>query len=1319
MKCPTIASLCLLTFAGALASPMWAQTPEVGSGSPTQSVAQAFIDAYYRNGFNRLVSVPPLADVKKFGTIGLVQEFQDASKTTGVRLALIKPNANTSISETSIGVYQLQAAIYAYYNTVGVTNAGYPASDTMNCPALVSPVGTGNTCVYQLFDKPYALFAYASIGQLLSSTLSIRDPFYTRWNALGGISVLGPPVAAEASVTGGVNGGVSTAETFDRGVLFNITSGSLTGRLMSVKGDVYTVYAANGGATGTLGYPIGDEVLLANGHYRQSFEGGSIEYDPAVAGSGILRPPVGSIQLTPSATSLRLNAGESYGVSAALFSVSGAAIADRTVVWTTSNSRVVTIQASGLSATLRAVGGGSATVAATAEGKTSPAITIFVYAPCCQVGEGSPTAAVQQAFQDIVTRNRMVVKLPAASAVVRVPGGYAQELQSENGQTTFLLVVRAKSNSGYVVAGPTLASYLALGGPGGALGLPASDFLTAGLQLFDGGALSGNPPQVVSGAILEKWAASTYSGGVATGPAITSLTFRATSVTSQSFERLEIHALNTGPQAGKAFYVAGLLGIIRTAYNANGGVTGGLGAPISDEVGVNSRRRQDFEGGSIDYAPGDAVAAVTTTPRKPLVSATPSTVLAGSTVRLAIGGFDANTTVRISSPGKPDFSVTTATGAFVWDVYIPSSAASGTVSVTATSGSAVAQASYSIRSVADARFTLSVVRGDAQTGAPGALLTESLRVSLKDQNGNPAIGQAVAFAASPGAVIDPSAMITDVNGEASATLRLPLSEGLTLATASAAHQSVTFSARSSAYRLANYPSQTQTFDQLLGNGSATIRQKGAMLAAFSSMLRYYQDHGDAPSPNGPGDPVALNAFLRALCPVDTQGAPGCDSFYAPEGSTDQSVNPFRVPAFAGNGIDLAIPTFATSAPTTDALLARIRDLVSQGTPVLIPLALSSGPSLLGAHYVVAYGVAANGGIVIFDPNPIFGRTLLGDYLAGFPLNGQTVSATLSPTLLYFVLQPFRFAFTVTSNVPVTGFSLSRSCSTFSTLDTVAAPGGPSAGVPQALVFTACDGVDSAYELDFAKPAAGLSVRAVFRDLANPGYREAIAGSAAISKLAQRANAQWTPSDIAPNFPIEGVINAASGVAGFTPGGILTIYGSGFGSDASSTRTEVGGIAARIVSVNPFQLNIQLPETVRPGVAALRVTTPAGAFERNITITDVAPGIFTFPGQPAITNQNGALNGPSSPALRGEAIVIYSTGLGITSQQGNLRPASTPVKVVRGSQELTPFYAGATPGIPGLYQVNVIIPTASAPGLKIPLYLKQGAMNSNSVPLAVQ
>jgi hypothetical protein len=57
----------------------------------------------------------------------------------------------------------------------------------------------------------------------------------------------------------------------------------------------------------------------------------------------------------------------------------------------------------------------------------------------------------------------------------------------------------------------------------------------------------------------------------------------------------------------------------------------------------------------------------------------------------------------------------------------------------------------------------------------------------------------------------------------------------------------------------------------LGNGSATIAQKGALLTAVASILRYHQNRGELPAPNGTADPATLNSFLQADCTVDTKG----------------------------------------------------------------------------------------------------------------------------------------------------------------------------------------------------------------------------------------------------------------------------------------------------------------------------------------------------------------------------------------------------------------------------------------------------------------
>ena len=72
----------------------------------------------------------------------------------------------------------------------------------------------------------------------------------------------------------------------------------------------------------------------------------------------------------------------------------------------------------------------------------------------------------------------------------------------------------------------------------------------------------------------------------------------------------------------------------------------------------------------------------------------------------------------------------------------------------------------------------------------------------------------------------------------------------------------------------------------------------------------------------------------------------------------------------------------------DPSTAALADLVAQGSPALVSLALTRNGTPAGGHFVVAIGVASDGSILIHDPNPFFARTNLADYLAGFSAGAQ-------------------------------------------------------------------------------------------------------------------------------------------------------------------------------------------------------------------------------------------------------------------------------------------------------------------------------------------
>jgi uncharacterized protein (TIGR03437 family) len=1269
---------------------------DVGSGSPSDGIAQKFVNAFFRNGFAYVVTLPPVNNVQRFGSTGLVQEFREAGGTG--RLALVKATSTLAAANGSVEVAQVLADVYSYYSSIGVNTAGYPTVDTLTCPQASAQSAA---CRYQFFDKNYALFVYAA-ATLNGQNYAVRDPFYTKWTALGGIAGLGAPTDIERNVT--ASSVTATVQAYANGAIYNVTSGTLSGRIFVVAAPVYAVYQRAGGHDGYLGLPTSDDVSLTGGGHRQSFQGGNLDYSPG--SEPVVRMPVDSISILPFNTNpIQLTLGDTLGFRANLYTAAGVALADRTVTWISTNSRVVALESTAGSpnATARAVGAGTAIVSAVSEGKVSPAVRISVTAPCCQIGEGAPTPVITQAIQDAVTRNRLTIALPARSPAQRIGLGYAQELFSTGAQPVRYLVAKPdQSPSAYVVTGDFLARYDQTGGLAGSLGYPASDAAASGRQLFqNASALAGSPVRLVTGAILAKWTGLNFENGAGApvDEAASVLASTGNRGTRQTFAKGVIFAAANGG----AQFVSGL---ILDRYQAVGGPAGALGQPVSDEYGLDGRRRQDFEAGFIDFAPGDAVAVEHGAARRPAVSAAPSgTVVAGSRLRLSVTGFPDGAALRVSITDQPDFSITAANGAYSWETYVPLTAPSKTYAIRAadTKSGAVADGSYSVKSLAESRLQLVKSQGDTQTGPPGAQLPQKLRVLLQDENGTPVTGVAVTFAASPGGQITPATAVTDESGQAEAVLRLPPAEGLALATAEASRLVATFSARSTASSLSNFPAFVQADpawgSAALGKGAATIGQKGALLTSAAAIVRYYQNRGDLSGL--PVDPGALNQFLQSFCATGADGAPVCDGFLGGAGGGEQVVNLWRIGGMAGGRLDVSI-----EAPD----VAAVRDLLAQGSPALLALSLTANGAPAGGHYVVAIGVAADGSVLIRDPNPGLGRASLNEYLAG----GAASQAALAGVIRLLPRTPAPGGFLVAAISQPAGAleplaldvaSAAGPCGTFADL--------PDTGGPLVSRFRYCDGAQAVYQLSLG---AALSSRAILTDLAPGGRRSELGGSgAAVAYKVTRPDGliAVAPQDV--SLSPEGVVNPATLAAGIAPGGLMTILGSGLAGAGGDSAVEVNGVASRVVLQSPFRIDAEVPPELGPGNYALQVRSPYGSAAQSIDVSAAAPAIY----RGGVENQNGLVNGPLRPVMRGQLLIVYCTGLGVVVPSGNLYRTEAPVSGILNGVELQVSFAGLTPGFIGLYQVNLAAPLSLAPGIDLPLALRQLERDSNTVFVAVQ
>jgi uncharacterized protein (TIGR03437 family) len=210
---------------------------------------------------------------------------------------------------------------------------------------------------------------------------------------------------------------------------------------------------------------------------------------------------------------------------------------------------------------------------------------------------------------------------------------------------------------------------------------------------------------------------------------------------------------------------------------------------------------------------------------------------------------------------------------------------------------------------------------------------------------------------------------------------------------------------------------------------------------------------------------------------------------------------------------------------------------------------------------------------------------------------------------------------------------------------------------------------------------------------------------------------------APFYTAAGIVQAASQTGGpFAPNSIATIYGtnlswttralaSGDMSGASlpnsleGVNVYVDGLLSGLFYVSPSQINFLLPgEITGPSAYLYIVRQGLVGPTIKIPLAAAAPGLFQWNGNYAIAQHaDGALISSSAPAIPGEVVVLYATGLGRTiPESASGRIASTAaaildmpeLRILLDNVPCPPasvYYAGVTPGFAGLYQINLRLP----------------------------
>jgi uncharacterized protein (TIGR03437 family) len=273
----------------------------------------------------------------------------------------------------------------------------------------------------------------------------------------------------------------------------------------------------------------------------------------------------------------------------------------------------------------------------------------------------------------------------------------------------------------------------------------------------------------------------------------------------------------------------------------------------------------------------------------------------------------------------------------------------------------------------------------------------------------------------------------------------------------------------------------------------------------------------------------------------------------------------------------------------------------------------------------------------------------------------------------------------------------------------------------------------------------------------------------------------------PLLGIAAVTSAASSSANpgiVAPGEIVSVYAYGMGSkdetttgyqttSAEGVSVTFNGIAAPIIALvtESFQLNVIVPsELPTTGTVQAQVTTSTGmAPDETITMSAAVPGIFltndpsnakadiaaaqfantvwiVVPASTATAlkiAQNCTVSNESpttacgQPAAPGDYIVLYVTGLGEVTPNGN--PSGTPLAtgvtapsdgsvlyetvatptIMIGGIAATPLFSGVAPGFAGLYQIDLQVPSGVSNGDAVPITVSMPGSTTASATIAIQ
>jgi endo-1,4-beta-xylanase len=218
----------------------------------------------------------------------------------------------------------------------------------------------------------------------------------------------------------------------------------------------------------------------------------------------------------------------------------------------------------------------------------------------------------------------------------------------------------------------------------------------------------------------------------------------------------------------------------------------------------------------------------------------------------------------------------------------------------------------------------------------------------------------------------------------------------------------------------------------------------------------------------------------------------------------------------------------------------------------------------------------------------------------------------------------------------------------------------------------------------------------------------------------------------------GIVIHGGKVAVVSPGSLVDIYGANLATEAATTaglplpatlggvNVTVNGTGAPLYYVSSGLIVFQMPYSVAPGPVLVQVTAngvPGGS--AAITVQPAAPSILTYGNDRAVVqNQDSTINSPANCALPGSYLTAYLIGSGPLTQPiatgaaaltAPLSYETLTATATLGNAPAPVTFAGMTPGLIGLMQVNLQVPKVSG---DLPLQIKLGGFSSNQALVCV-